>query len=184
NVQRRVVDATGKPVARQPKTLDPDDPEGGRELPVEKDGWVTLKPGSAYRPYVFLSGLRLEEEDDKKLDAVMFDGLVMPRLLQMRGGRYPHLEMDLPKIQEALKTVKEKADPTTSGRPSNFNTDNFDPFSVRRGENLPGQGNPRDPHRPESGPGPGRDRAPRDVMPRDMGRPESDRGPGRERPGA
>jgi hypothetical protein len=172
SVQRRVVDATGKPLARQPKTIDPEDPDGTKELPVEKDGWVTLKPGPAYKPYVFITGKRLEEEDDKKLDAVMFDGLVMPRLLQMRGSQYPALEKDLDTLKEAMKKVNEKADPKTTGKPNNFNTDNFDEWSIRRDNAAgPGQG-------PGAGPahgGPAHGGNPRDrqPMPPGQGMPDS-----------
>jgi hypothetical protein len=145
-LQRRVVDAAGKPAARQPRTIDPEDADGIKELPVEKDGWVTLKPGPAYRPYVVVSGRRIEE-DDRKLGPVMFDGLVMPRLLQMRPGRYPPLENDLPLLQEAIK----KAARGASGQPRAFNADDFDPFSPRRDE-RPTRPGPREPERQEIDP--------------------------------
>jgi hypothetical protein len=116
-VQRRVVDATGKPVdVRKSK---------------DKDGWEDLDLNSKFRPYVLLSARRVET-DDPKLDALSFNGLVMPRLLQMREGMYPKIEEDLDKIKETIKSLENK-NVETIAAPSSFKVDDFDVFTKGAG---------------------------------------------------
>jgi hypothetical protein len=100
--------------------------------------WSALDLRNTYRPFVFYSGKRFEE-DDPKLAPVRIPGLVMPLLERFRHDkdakaedakdRYPQVADKLPKIQETLDALK-GTEPTQVARPDpRFTTDNFDPFN-------------------------------------------------------
>jgi hypothetical protein len=126
-VQRRIVDATGKPIKGP-------------------NSWETLDLEGAYRPLVFHSGVRTEP-DDEKLAAISFDGLVMQRLLQKREGQYPKIEEELPKIKKTLADYN-AAQVKEAAPASPFNLDTFNPFRVnatrQTGTGVPMPPNPRD----------------------------------------
>jgi hypothetical protein len=122
---------------------------------VDRDGnpitdYKTVDLTSDYRPYIVLTGKEFEP-DDPSLKPIIFPGLVMPRLKQLRGdakvstggnkpggGRtvkraqtedeYPEIENKLETVQRTLKSLKEKAEVTVA-QPSRFRADNFDVFS-------------------------------------------------------
>jgi hypothetical protein len=120
-VQRRTVDAQGKPL------------KGA-------NSWETLDLEGAYRPLVFHSGVRTEP-DDEKLAAISFDGLVMQRLIQIRENQYPKLETDLPKIAKTLKEL-DTAQVKDAAPTLPFNLDNFSPFKTNRGSGTGPAGTP------------------------------------------
>jgi len=51
---------------------------------------------------------RRMEPDDKKLTPIIFPGLVMPRLLQIRTGQYPDVEMQLPLLNKSVAQIQER----------------------------------------------------------------------------
>ena len=96
NVERRQVDAEGKPV-------------GGKE------GWAPLDLEGTYKPLVILDGKRFEDEDPK-LRPLMFPGLVMKKLVTL-GSRhtppldeYPKVEDQLPSLTATLDALNKKPD--------------------------------------------------------------------------
>ncbi len=115
-VERRQVDHQGHPVY----------PDAG----PYKNGYEPLDVVGEYKPLLVLSGLQTEEED-KELDPVYQDGLVMPRLFSARPEQYPKVEKELPTIQKTLKAMKE-ADTSRIGRVTNpFDPNGIDPFNQR-----------------------------------------------------
>jgi len=101
--------------------------------PLKGKTWEDVELREDYKKYIVLSGKRLEPEDPA-LEAISFDRLVMPRLLQMREGQYPPVEKDLPSLQASLEALKEKK--VTAAAPSFLDPNDFDPFS--RGRTSPG----------------------------------------------
>jgi hypothetical protein len=122
-VERRQVD-------RQGKVLFPD-------AGTYKDGsgWEELDASAEYKPLLVLSNLQIQE-DDPKLDDVIVDGLVMPRLYSARGAdQYPKIEEDLKTIDATLKQLeKDKKEGTfVATQATNFNAAPFDPFKRQIG---------------------------------------------------
>jgi hypothetical protein len=155
NVQRRVLDSTGK----------------------ELSGWEPLDVASAYRPWMFLTGTRYEPEDPS-YRRISPNGLCMPRLLQfhvepdrapadgrggsadvgrggegdpggrrgggMGGGRmvarggsnsgdnhYPPIEMQLNRLRQAIADMRRRPRGEQQvGMPEEFSkSKDFDPFN-------------------------------------------------------
>ncbi len=88
-IQRRQLDAAGKPVG-------------------DKDGWAPLDLDGTYKPLVILDGKRFEEED-ARLQPVIFPGLVMKKLVTLGSRRTPPLD-EYPKIEEKLPALKATLD--------------------------------------------------------------------------
>ncbi len=114
-------------VVAQRQELDGDD----KPVPVRgADGklveWRTLNLKADYRPYVFVTGLQTEKEDEKYAP-VIFEGLVMPRLKLFRAEdfgaktgdkeaptkadresvrEYPKVEDDLETLKKTLKALE------------------------------------------------------------------------------
>src|SRR5262249_33800613 len=91
----------------------------GKPLDVQRgdNGWEPIDVAASFKPLVLLSNRRTEPEDtfrrkDKEVsfDRVVFPGLVMPRLLQIREGQYPLVEQSLPKLKESLVRIAEQVD--------------------------------------------------------------------------
>jgi hypothetical protein len=87
--ERRLVTPDGKPV----------DPIVGDQ------GWRPLDLAEDFKPLLVLTGVRTEP-DDKKMERLMFPGLVMPRLLQARPGQYPDVEFRLPRLKQSVAQVE------------------------------------------------------------------------------
>ncbi len=84
--------------------------------------WATLDLAGDYKPFFLATGRKYEPEDPA-LDAIVFDGLVMPRLKLLRdrgtAEEYPAVERELASIEKTLEALK-------AGKP--WNEDAFDPF--------------------------------------------------------
>jgi len=93
-LQRRVVDAMGKPLAS--KT-----PEGWEPVDLAKD----------YKPYLFATGNTFEP-DRLDVASVSVPGLVMPRLVQVRKDQYPEIETNLKNIRTTLEEMARAKDVT------------------------------------------------------------------------
>ena len=96
NVERRQLDAQGKPVG-------------------DKDGWAKLDLEGTYKPLVILDGRRFQE-DDPKLNQIIFPGLVMKKLATFGARRTPPVDdyakadEQLPSVAATLKALEEKPD--------------------------------------------------------------------------
>jgi hypothetical protein len=112
NVERREINAEGKPVA----------PNQG------KDGWVKMELEKQFRPFMFLTGRQYEPED-QRLALVRFTGLTMPKLAQMRDGLYPPQELELKNLGKTLEALSTKAPSEILKPPDAFQTDTVDIFS-------------------------------------------------------
>ena len=128
-VERRQVDRLGSPIFK--------------DAGPYKNGWVPLDMVGAYKPLLVLSNLQTEDED-KTLEPVMMDGLVMPRLYSARADQYPPIERDLTTIAQTLTDLeKAKAAGGVVAKVNNFNSDDFDLFSGRsRNQPAPGTAAP------------------------------------------
>src|SRR5262249_12373344 len=141
-VQRRVVDAQGKPL------------KGA-------NSWETLDLEGAYRPLVFHSGVRTEA-DDEKLESISFDGMVMQRLLQIRENQYTKTQTERPLIAKTLKDL-DAGQVKESAPNSFFGEDKFDPFKKVNANRPMGPGGKQMP--------PGEIRSPK-VAPPPLGGPD------------
>jgi len=111
------------------------DPQG---KPLTGKKWTEINLTEDYKPYVVLSGRRLEP-DDATLDSISFDRMVMPRLAQIRENQYPRIEESLPTLAAALAALKGKQ--VTPSAPSILNAaDDFDPLSRVPNNQQPGMG--------------------------------------------
>jgi hypothetical protein len=124
NVERRIVDVTGKPITNQ--------------LNRARDGWEKIDIETSFKPWIIMSGKRIQQ-DDKDLDPIEFDGLVMPRLLQAREGQYPEIERDMKSIQVTLESLKQVKPEQQRAVPQQFNGDTFNPFR-KTGSESSGKG--------------------------------------------
>jgi hypothetical protein len=122
-VQRRLVDVHGKPLGK----------------------WTDLDVGDNYKVLLRWNGMRFEP-DSPAIEAVSFDGLVMPRLATMRKGQYPDVEARLSDLQKTLKEL-EKTKPEQPVKPKDpFGKDGIDPFEKPK---------PADPKAPDPKPAKG-----------------------------
>ena len=114
-VERRQIDRMGKPIFMDSGPY--------------KNGWEPLDVVDAYKPLLVLSNLQTEEED-KTLEPVIMDGLVMPRLYSARADQYPAIERELKTIEQTLADLaKAKTSGALVPTIRNFEPDKFDPFS-------------------------------------------------------
>jgi hypothetical protein len=137
-LERRVLDASGKPVA-------------DRSAKGNSESWVRVDLEGEFVDYVLLSGGRTEPEDDPQLEQISFLGLVMPRLLQIREKQYPAIESELPKIKSTLAEMKKEANKTISAPVNRFDRRQFNVWSSGNQTNRPPTTNPMGERRP--GPG-------------------------------
>jgi hypothetical protein len=114
NVERRIVDVTGKPLTNQHNRA--------------KDGWEKIDVETSFKPWVMVSGKRIQQ-DEKDLDPIELDGLVMPRLLQAREGQYRMIERELPLITDTLEKLKKVKPDQPIALPQQFNQDTLNVFS-------------------------------------------------------
>ncbi len=110
-LQRRVVDAAGKP------------------LSTTNDGWTDVNLRDDYKPYLFATGKRFEP-DSPEVQSVSVVGLVMPQLVQARKNQYPAIETKLKNIQSTLdeiaKAARDKTPPPA--KPLEFQPGSLDIF--------------------------------------------------------
>ncbi len=85
-LQRRVVDALGKPLMNR------------------NGGWEEVDLAKDYQPYLFVTGKRIEP-DTPEVESVSMPGLVMPRLVQARKNQYPQIETRLTNIRKTLDAL-------------------------------------------------------------------------------
>ena len=144
DVQRRQVDAEGRPIDQGAVVTTPD------------AGWKDLDLKDAYAPLIVLSGgpERLEKETPR-VQKVAFTGLTLPKLPTFGDLRtpptdeYPNLEDKLPNLKKTMEKLD--ATPTTSVAKPSFTQAPDDLFSIPPGAGVgPGPGGMG-----PGGPGPG-----------------------------
>jgi hypothetical protein len=113
-VQRRAVDATGKPLAGK------------------AGAWEDINLEATFKPYVILAGKRTQP-DKSDLDPILVEGLVMPRLLQAQDNQYPDIETKLTTIDKTLAELKAANPDQKFTPPSQFNEDSFNIFGKTGG---------------------------------------------------
>jgi hypothetical protein len=89
---------------------------------------------------------RREEPEDSKVVPVVLRSLAMPRPVQILPHSYPNVELDLPKINEALKNIDDKSKAAAPAIPTSRFEEGFDAFGGSSGggsgDEKPGGGPP------------------------------------------
>ncbi len=92
-LERRQVDAQGKPIDAQGKRVD------------DKAGWAEINLEDSFKSLMILDGKRFEDEDPKLVPVEVDPHLVMRKLLTFGDRRTPPIE-EYPKIEEEMPDLK------------------------------------------------------------------------------
>jgi hypothetical protein len=114
-VQRRTVDALGKP------------------LVAKNDGWELIDLEGTFLPLVILTDKRIQKEDDPLMEKICIPGLVMPRLLQARDGQYKPIEKKLDNIKATLDSLVKVPEEERYTPPPQFTGEGFNIFDATSG---------------------------------------------------
>jgi hypothetical protein len=124
-LERRQVDAEGKPIDEQGKKVD------------AKGGWAEVDLEDGYKTLIIRDAKRFEDEDPKLLPVILDPRLVMRKLLTFGSRRvppvdqYPKIEEDLPSLKATVDTLNKNPNLVPAG-PSLTNRD-FSVFDVDPG---------------------------------------------------
>jgi hypothetical protein len=124
-LERRQVDAQGKPIDDQGKRVD--DKSGGAEVNLE----------DSFKDLVILDGKRFEDEDPKLVPVMLSPRLIMRKLLTFGDRRvppvdeYPKLEEQMPNLKATIETLNSDPNKVVAA-PSMTNRD-FSIFDVEAG---------------------------------------------------
>jgi hypothetical protein len=104
---------------------------------VRADGkqsdWTKVDVVKDLQPYFFHNGKRVEDEDPR-LTAVSFPGLVVGKPVLHEGSKYPDVESQLPLLQKTLDALGGKN--TFVPKPPEAFDNDFDPFNTGGGDTF------------------------------------------------
>jgi hypothetical protein len=133
-LERRQVDAEGKPIDEQGKKVD------------AKDGWAEIDLEDGFKTLIIRDARRFEDEDPKLLPVILDRILVMRKLLTFGDRRvppvdeYPKIEEELPGLKATMDTLNKNPNLVPAG-PSLTNRD-FSVFDIESGAGA-GSSTPR-----------------------------------------
>jgi hypothetical protein len=108
-LERRQVDAEGKPIDEQGKKVN------------AKGGWAEIDLEDGYKTLVIRDAKRFQDEDPKLARVILSPRLVMKKLLTFGGRRvppleeYPKIEEEMPSLKATLETLNKSPDAVVAG---------------------------------------------------------------------